>query len=81
MVPISLLAGLLISGRRSWPYVSLFVGSLLTLFFSFSRSAWIGAALALTIISIHYLDRKYVKQAVAVAICVIRGGHDHLRGL
>lgn len=71
MVPISLLAGLLITGRRSWPYVSLFVGSLLTLFFSFSRSAWIGAALALTIISIHYLDRKYVKQAIVAAVCVI----------
>lgn len=71
MVPISLLAGLLITGRRSWPYVSLFAGCLLTLFFSFSRSAWIGAALALTIISIHYLDRKYVKQAVLAAICVV----------
>lgn len=71
MVPISLLAGLLITGRRSWPYVSLFIGSLLTLFFSFSRSAWIGAALALTVISIHYLDRKYVKQAIAAVVCVI----------
>jgi len=71
LIPISLLAGLLITGRRTWPYVSLFIGSLLTLFFSFSRSAWIGAALALTVIGIHYLDSKYLKQALAVAACVI----------
>jgi hypothetical protein len=70
LVPISLLAGLLITGRRTWPYVSLFVGSLLTLFFSFSRSAWIGAALALTAISIHYLDRRYLKQAL-IAVSVL----------
>lgn len=71
LIPISLLAGLLITGRRTWPYVSLFIGSLLTLFFSFSRSAWVGAALALTTIGIHYLDRKYLKQAVAGIICVV----------
>jgi hypothetical protein len=70
LIPISLLAGLLITGRRVWFYISLFVGSLLTLFFSFSRSAWLGAALALTAIGIHYLDRQYVKQAVAVVIVV-----------
>ncbi len=71
LIPISLLAGLLITGRRGWPYVSLFVGCLLTLFFSFSRSAWIGAAMALTAIGIHYLDRKYLKQAIAAIICVV----------
>lgn len=71
LIPISLLAGLLITGRRTWPYISLFVGSLLTLFFSFSRSAWIGAALALIVIGIHYLDRKYLKQALAAIVCVL----------
>lgn len=71
LIPISLLAGLLITGRRTWPYVSLFIGSLLTLFFSFSRSAWIGAALALTVIGIHYLDSKYLKQAIIAIIGVV----------
>lgn len=71
LVPISLLAGLLITGRRTWPYISLFIGSLLTLFFSFSRSAWIGAALALTAIGIHYLDRRYLKQALIAVGCVV----------
>lgn len=66
LIPISLLAGLIITGRRSWPYVSLFAASLLTLFFSFSRSAWIGAAIALTVIAIHYLDRKYLRPALLV---------------
>ena len=70
LVPISLLAGLIITGRRSWPYVSLFIGSLITLFFSFSRSAWIGAVMALTAIGIHYLDKKYAKQAIIGVVVV-----------
>jgi hypothetical protein len=70
LIPISLLAGLIITGRRSWPYISLFIGSLLTLFFSFSRSAWIGAAMALTAIGIHYMDRKYAKQAIMAVVAV-----------
>lgn len=71
LIPISMLAVLIATGRRSWPYISLFVGCLLTLFFSFSRSAWIGAALALTAITVHYLDHKYLKQAIATVACAV----------
>lgn len=70
LVPISLLAGLLITGRRTWPYISLFAGSLIALFLSFSRSAWIGAMMALTAIGIHYLDAKYAKQAIAAVVII-----------
>jgi hypothetical protein len=66
LIPISLLAGLIITGRRSWPYVSLFAGCLLLLFFSFSRSAWIGAAITLAVIAIHYLDKKYLRLALII---------------
>lgn len=64
LIPISLITGLIITGRRNWRYFGLFAGSLLTLFFSFSRSAWGGAAIALTVIAIHYLDKKYLRPAL-----------------
>jgi O-antigen ligase len=47
IVPISALTVLIIRGRRNWQTISLFVGSLIVLFFSFSRSAWIGAAISI----------------------------------
>jgi O-antigen ligase len=47
VIPISLLAVLIIRGRRSWPYLVLLAGALATLYFSFSRSAWFAAALAI----------------------------------
>ena len=84
LIPISVLATLIITGKRSWPYLSLFAGCLLTLFFSFSRSAWIGLLLSLGVIGIHYLDRKYVKQCLvaagavaAVAILALAVGWHH----
>lgn len=67
LIPISVLTALVISGKRSWPYIGLLAGCLLTLFLSFSRSAWIGAVLSLIVIAIHYLDRKYLKQALVVS--------------
>lgn len=70
LIPISTLTTLIITGKRSWPYVTLLAGCLLTLFFSFSRSAWIGAMLALIVIAIHYLDKQYIKQAVIAAVAV-----------
>lgn len=71
LIPISLLAGLLATGKRSWPYASLFGASLAALFFSFSRSAWIGAGLALGIIGVHYLDKRYIKWAAGALVCLL----------
>lgn len=64
LIPISIITVLIIKGKRSWPVIALLAGSLLTLFFSFSRSAWIGAVIALTVIAIHYLDKKYLRPAL-----------------
>lgn len=66
VIPISVLTGLIISGKRSWPYITLFIGSWLTLFFSFSRSAWIGAVLAVAAICIQLLDRRHLKPAIII---------------
>jgi hypothetical protein len=67
LIPISIVVTLIATGKRTWPYIALLAGCLLTLFFSFSRSAWIGTALALFVIGTHYLDRKYIKQALIAA--------------
>ncbi|HVV25601.1 MAG TPA: O-antigen ligase family protein [Candidatus Saccharimonadales bacterium] len=75
LIPISVLTGLIISGRRSWPYVTLYIGSWLTLFFSFSRSAWIGAVLTVAAVSIQLLDRRHLKPGLlVVATLIVLGG-------
>jgi hypothetical protein len=75
LIPISVLTGLIISGRRSWPYVTLYIGSWLTLFFSFSRSAWIGAILTVAAVSIQLLDRRHLKPGLmVVGTLVVLGG-------
>lgn len=66
VIPISVLTGLIISGKRSWPFIALFVGSWLTLFFSFSRSAWIGAILAVIAVCIQLLDRRHLKPGLMI---------------
>ncbi|HVV66996.1 MAG TPA: O-antigen ligase family protein [Candidatus Saccharimonadales bacterium] len=66
VIPISVLTGLIISGKRSWPFITLFAASWLTLFFSFSRSAWIGAILAVIAICIQLLDKRHLKPALII---------------
>ncbi len=76
LIPISILTALLIAGKRSWQYVALYIGSLVTLFFSFSRSAWIGATLSIGAVCIQQLDRKYLKPALLVlaGLVILAGG-------
>lgn len=67
LLPISIITVLIIKGKRSWPIIALLAGSLFTLFFTFSRSAWVGAAITLIVIAIHYLDKKYLRPALIIA--------------
>jgi hypothetical protein len=71
LIPISILTALIIAGKRSWPYVTLYIGSLAALFFSFSRSAWIGALLSVGAICIQQLDRRHLKPAAVIAGCLV----------
>ncbi len=50
LVPISLLSVLLIRNGRNWRQGFFLAAALVVLFFSFSRSAWIGAALSIIVI-------------------------------
>jgi hypothetical protein len=50
VVPISLLSVLLIRNGRNWRQGIFLAGSVIVLFYTFSRSAWIGAALSVIVI-------------------------------
>lgn len=63
IIPITFLAMLIMRGKRTWQYISLLAGSLLTLVFTFSRSAWIGAALALGTLGLTNLEGRRIAKS------------------
>jgi hypothetical protein len=50
IIPISLLVVLLKRAKKNWQHVLLLIGALIVLFYSFSRSAWIGAILSIGVV-------------------------------
>lgn len=77
LIPISLTCALLLKPSRNWRQALLFIGALMLLFFTFSRSAWIGAALTIaTILAISLKTRKaqYFALGGLVALLVIGAG-------
>ncbi len=78
LVPISVLTVLILAGKRSWPRLGLLAGSLIVLFFSFSRSAWVGVLLSLGVIAaleLHSrLDSRLLMLAVTVVAVLIGAG-------
>lgn len=47
VIPLTVLSVLIVRGQRNWQRVALLLAGLVTLFYTFSRSAWIGAAIAI----------------------------------
>ena len=47
IVPLAVLSVLVVRGQRNWQRLAPLLGGLVVLFFSFSRSAWLGAAIAI----------------------------------
>jgi hypothetical protein len=74
IIPISVLTVMIVRGKRSWPFLLLYCGLLLTLYYTFSRSAWVGAILSIGIIlwlSIRTREhRKWVLYATCLVILV-----------
>lgn len=68
LIPISLLTVLIIRKGRDWRAAVFLAAALITLFFSFSRSAWIGAGLSVvTILFLSRLSPKIRKLSLAIA--------------
>lgn len=77
LIPISLLVVLLLTKRRTWLQAGFLAELLLVLFFSFSRSAWIGAVLSIAVIlvlSIHTRPAKRVTLGVIAGVLVLSAG-------
>ena len=65
IVPISALSVLIARGRRTWPYFALLAACLVTLYFSYSRSAWAAALLALALAALFSLKSRKAKAWLA----------------
>jgi hypothetical protein len=75
LIPISLLSVLILRGKRNWRQAGLLLATLLVLFFSFSRSAWVGAVLSIGVVLVLSLHGRRSKQlALAIAVCMIVAG-------
>ncbi len=72
LIPISLAGVLMLGAKRSWHQAVLLAGALVVLFFTFSRSAWIGAALSIGVILLFRLRSRRAKQlALAASGCLL----------
>jgi len=49
VVPLTVLSVLIVRGQRNWQRLALLLAGLVALFFTFSRSAWLGAAIAISL--------------------------------
>jgi hypothetical protein len=72
IIPICLLGVLLIRNGRNWRQAVFLAAALATLFFSFSRSAWAGAALSIVVlVYMSKLSRKSQKIALGTAAVLV----------
>ncbi|HEY5442343.1 MAG TPA: O-antigen ligase family protein [Candidatus Saccharimonadales bacterium] len=72
VIPVSLLVTLLIRKGRDWRQAVFLVAALVVLFFTFSRSAWVGAGLSIIVILfLSGLSRKTQRLALAMGGCLL----------
>jgi hypothetical protein len=77
VIPISLLVVLLLGKRRTWLQAGFLLELLVVLFFTFSRSAWVGALLSIGVIlllSVHTRPAKRVTVAVIAGLVLLGAG-------
>jgi hypothetical protein len=68
VIPISLLSVLILRGHGYRRYKLLWAGAVLTLFFSFSRSAWLGAIISIAIIAALSLRSNKMRRRLLMAV-------------
>jgi hypothetical protein len=72
VIPITMLTVLLLRNGRNWRQAALLAGALVVLFFSFSRSAWIGTVLSIvTLLFLSHLSRRSQRIALAAGAGLI----------
>lgn len=71
LIPISLLVVLLLGKRRTWLQAGFLAELLLVLFFTFSRSAWIGGILSIAVILLLSVRTKPARNVTIAAIATV----------
>lgn len=72
IIPISLLSVLIIRNGRNWRHGLFLLASIVVLFFSYSRSAWIGAAMSIMVLLVmSHLASKTIKLLAIVLAAVM----------
>jgi hypothetical protein len=66
LIPLSALAVLLVRGVRTWQTISLFIADLIVLFFSYSRSAYIGAGVSLAVVVLVGMKNRRVRRSLLI---------------
>ncbi|NDC22204.1 hypothetical protein EBZ57_02425 [bacterium] len=83
IIPITFLAMLIMRGKRTWQNVTLLIGALMALAFTFSRSAWIGTALALSTLGVMNLEGRNIAKSnlllLSLLLALIAGSAYALR--
>ena len=72
LIPISLLTVLMVRPGRNWRRASGLTASVVVLFFSFSRSAWVGAAISVSIILLLAVGSAKMRRLALIIIgCLV----------
>ncbi|GAC1501994.1 MAG: hypothetical protein NVS1B10_06540 [Candidatus Saccharimonadales bacterium] len=71
LIPISLLVVRLLGVKRNWRQATLLAGSVILLFYTFSRSAWIGAVISIAVILFLSLKSARAQQLSLIALAIL----------
>jgi hypothetical protein len=71
LIPISLLTILICRRQRRWSYLAFLLAALATLYFSYARSAWVGAVLSIGVILFLSLHTKQTKKLALWICCLV----------
>src|ERR1039458_120699 len=71
VIPISLLTVQLLRVRRNWRQALFLAASLVVLFYSFSRSAWAGAAISIVIVMMISIKSQKTQRLALASACLL----------
>ncbi|HEY1645591.1 MAG TPA: O-antigen ligase family protein [Candidatus Saccharimonadales bacterium] len=77
LIPLSLATILIVRGRKVWQMAGLLIAGLIVMFFSYSRSAWIGLVVVFALSVYWAVKSKALKRNllyIAVALVIVLGG-------
>jgi hypothetical protein len=75
VIPITLVSVWLLGARRNWRQAVFLAAALVVLFFTFSRSAWVGTGLSVVVVLfLGRLSRRFQQVALVAVACLLLAG-------